>query len=94
MAVTKEFLNYTAGIFKDTTNNTDIDHDISLVGYGEENGVKYWLGRNSWGTYWGEKGFFRIARGINNLAIESSCSYAVPRDTWSNDERNKTVDAQ
>jgi len=38
MAVTKEFLNYTAGIFTDTTNNTDIDHDISLVGYGEENG--------------------------------------------------------
>jgi hypothetical protein len=32
--------------------------------------TKFWWGRNSWGTYWGEKGLFRIIRGINNLRIE------------------------
>jgi hypothetical protein len=26
--------NYTGGVFYDTTNTTEIDHDISVVGYG------------------------------------------------------------
>ena len=48
------YKNYTGGVFYDTTNNTEIDHDISVVGYGvdKETGWKYWLIRNSWGTYW------------------------------------------
>jgi len=90
VAVTGALLNYTGGIFNDTTGNIDIDHDISVVGWGEENGVKFWNIRNSWGTYWGENGFFRLIRGTNNLAIETDCSWTVPRDTWTNDERNTT----
>lgn len=37
--------------------------------------------RNSWGQYWGEVGFFKLARGINNQQIEAGdCWYADP--TW------------
>lgn len=76
---------YNGGIFIDLTNSTEIDHDISVVGYGVENGTKYWIIRNSWGTYWGEAGFFRLARGINNIGIESgTCDWATAVDTWSN----------
>nr|AIG56166.1 secreted protein [Achlya hypogyna] len=70
--------NYSAGIFNDTTGFMDIDHDVEIVGWGEENGVKFWHIRNSWGTYWGENGFFRIVRGTNNLGIEADCTYVVP----------------
>jgi cathepsin X len=52
MCVTDEFEAYSGGIFHDTTGCTEEDHDISIAGFGEENGVKYWIGRNSWGTYW------------------------------------------
>jgi len=84
VAVTDELVAYTGGIFTDLTNFTAVNHDISVVGYGEENGQKFWIIRNSWGTYWGEGGYFRLARGINNIAIESGlCSWATPKDTWS-----------
>ena len=70
------------GIFIDTTGDQDVTHIISVVGFGVEDGVKYWIGRNSWGTWWGESGFFRIIRGVNNINIEGGCSWGVPKDTW------------
>lgn len=73
---------YTGGIYYDLTNDTEIVHDVSVVGYGVENGTKYWVVRNSWGTHWGESGYFRVIRGVNNIAIESNCSWAIPLDTW------------
>lgn len=55
---------YTGGInMYDTCNTRTTNHAIQLNGWGTENGVDYWIGRNSWGTYWGEHGFFRIVRG-------------------------------
>ena len=60
---------YTGGVIT-ATQPANIDHIVSLVGWGEENGVKYWIGRNSWGTYWGEGGWFRLIRGVDALGIE------------------------
>ncbi|RLN49584.1 hypothetical protein BBJ29_008544 [Phytophthora kernoviae] len=69
---------YKGGILEDKTGFMDIDHDVEVVGWGEENGVKYWHVRNSWGTYWGMNGFFKIIRGKNNLGIEADCAFMEP----------------
>lgn len=61
-----------------------------MVGWGEENGVKFWIARNAWGSYWGEEGFIRIIRGVNHLRIEEDCTWVVPTDTWTKDIRNET----
>jgi len=71
-----EFMYYAGGIYvsKPTKLNMGwqkVDHAVLLVGWGEEFDQKYWLVQNSWGTDWGEKGFFRIARGQNDSGIES-----------------------
>lgn len=79
IAVTKAFEAYSGGIFNDTTGAKALDHEISVAGWGVESGVKYWIGRNSWGTFWGEGGWFRLIRGTNNLGVEAHCDWAVPK---------------
>jgi len=88
IAVPDALETYTGGIFEDTTGDQNIVHDVSVVGWGVENGTKYWTVRNSWGTHYGEDGFFRVVRGVNNIAIETDCSWATPVDTWTNDVRH------
>eukprot|EP00475_Leptophrys_vorax_P037266 TRINITY_DN63_c0_g1_i1.p1 TRINITY_DN63_c0_g1~~TRINITY_DN63_c0_g1_i1.p1 ORF type:complete len:343 (-),score=104.48 TRINITY_DN63_c0_g1_i1:31-1059(-) len=74
---------YTGGIYSDTTQSTDTDHVISIVGWGTDAKTKsqYWIVRNSWGEYWGERGYFRILKGKNVLGIESYCAWATPK-SW------------
>lgn len=94
IAVPDALENYTGGIFCDETGDMNIVHDISVVGYGETNGQKYWLVRNSWGTHWGEDGLFQVCRGTNNIAIESDCAWATPKDTWTTKQWHQTTTAE
>jgi cathepsin L len=54
---------YSSGIFDGCNQRKpDINHAVVLMGYGEDNGAKYWLIRNSWSASWGEAGYIRLAR--------------------------------
>ena len=93
IAVPDSLEDYTGGIYCDDSGDMEIVHDVSVVGYGEEDGAPYWLVRNSWGTHWGEEGFFRVCRGTNNIAIETDCAWATPQDV-SEKKWHYTTDAE
>jgi KDEL-tailed cysteine endopeptidase len=78
-ADTKYFQSYSGGIIDSPSCGTTLDHGVLIVGYGEENGMKYWILKNSWSTSWGEEGYFRILRsdstndpGICGVAMDPS----------------------
>lgn len=70
---------YEGGVFDGCNQESpDINHVVVLVGYGEENGKKYWLVRNSWSPTFGEKGYIKLARSDTD---ETKCGTdATPQD--------------
>jgi len=53
-------------------------HAIEIVGWGVDNNTKYWLVKNSWGKKWGDGGYFKIKRGVNECKIEDNAFGALP----------------
>jgi len=73
-----DFLTYSSGVYQHTMGKSLGPHSVKVLGWGEDNGVKYWLVANSWNETWGEKGFFKFIRGGNNCGFEDdavSASY-------------------
>lgn len=61
--VYEDFMHYKSGVYNHTHGQQLGGHAVKIVGWGEENGVEYWIAQNSWGPSWGENGFFRIQFG-------------------------------
>ena len=41
----------------------NINHAVLAIGWGTENGIPYWLIKNSWGKSFGDDGFIKVKRG-------------------------------
>jgi len=54
-----------------------LDHAVLIVGYGTESGTDYWKIKNSWGTSWGEKGYYRIVRGSNACGVAEDAVHSL-----------------
>jgi hypothetical protein len=68
----RAFGNYANGVFSACTSK-EINHAVLVVGYGTENGVDYWLVKNSWGPNWGNAGKIKMRRGTNECGIGNYC---------------------
>lgn len=55
----------------------EVNHAVLVVGYGtdEESGLNYYLVKNSWGTGWGQDGYFKIERGVNMCGLADCASF-------------------
>ncbi|KAK8503167.1 hypothetical protein V6N13_025922 [Hibiscus sabdariffa] len=78
--VVTSFRFYRSGVYtSNTCGNTpmDVNHAVVAVGYGVENGVPYWLIKNSWGATWGDNGYFKMEMGKNMCGVATCASYPV-----------------
>ena len=65
--VYEDFSSYSSGIYEHVWGTLVGGHAVAIVGYNDNPG--YWICKNSWGTGWGESGFFNIkyrSCGIDN----------------------------
>ena len=66
---------YTKGIYDEPScSSYSLDHGVGCVGFGSEDGTKYWIVRNSWGKSWGENGYIRMIWENNQCGIASWAS--------------------
>lgn len=65
---------YASGVIRSGKTNPSFEEDLThasiLIGWGEENGIKYWLLRNSYGDDYGVKSVIKIERGVNAFRLE------------------------
>ncbi|HEY5013728.1 MAG TPA: C1 family peptidase, partial [Acidimicrobiia bacterium] len=59
--VYEDFMHYRGGVYRHVAGNQVGGHCVCIIGY--DDAVGCWIAKNSWGTNWGEHGFFRIAYG-------------------------------
>nr|AGN52668.1 cathepsin B [Channa striata] len=77
--VYEDFVLYKSGVYQHVSGSAVGGHAIKVLGWGEENGVPYWLCANSWNTDWGDNGFFKFLRGSDHCGIESEIVAGIPK---------------
>ncbi|ULT88063.1 hypothetical protein L3Y34_007334 [Caenorhabditis briggsae] len=75
----EDMYKYKSGVYRHTAGRLLGGHAIKIIGWGTQNGIPYWLIANSWGADWGENGFLKMRRGVNECGIESAVVAGMPK---------------
>jgi cathepsin B len=75
--VYSDFMSYRSGIYqKHWYSYPEGGHAVKIIGWGVEGGINFWIVANSWGSSWGEEGFFRIEMG--QCGIDADVVAGIP----------------
>ena len=85
--VYQDFFAYRSGVYRHVTGEQSGGHCVEIVGYDDAQGC--WICKNSWGTNWGEGGYFRIAYGEGQIDSWAGPYGAdgVTLRSWKNDAK-------
>ena len=79
--VYQDFFSYRSGVYKHVTGSLAGGHCVVLIGY--DDAQSCWIARNSWGTGWGDGGYFKIAYGQCGIETFQTCAlYGVTLRAW------------
>src|SRR5216110_1779739 len=81
-SVYNDFFGYSSGIYHHVTGAYAGGHCVGIVGYNDSG--QYWIAKNSWGTGWGESGFFRIGYGECGIDSEMWAVEGILETMWLN----------
>ncbi len=80
--VYNDFFSYRSGVYRHVSGGVAGGHCVSCVGYNDAGG--YWICKNSWGTGWGENGFFCIGYGECGIDAQMWAVDGVAETGWLN----------
>ncbi|XP_022815753.1 cathepsin B-like cysteine proteinase 5 [Spodoptera litura] len=78
--VYEDFYNYHRGIYEHKYGLFDGKIGVRVIGYGVEDGEKYWLVANSWGKKWGEQGLFKLKYNLTKVVFDLYITSPVPKN--------------
>jgi hypothetical protein len=74
-----DFYYYTGGVYEHVWGDYEGGHAVVLIGYDDVEHA--WIAKNSWGSFWGEEGYFRILWGESGVGRDTLLfQYSNPCD--------------
>jgi hypothetical protein len=73
MDVYQDFYSYNGGVYQHETGTFAGGKVMLAIGWGNEGGIDYWLVANTWGSHWGDGGYFKIA--VDDVSIRNMVYY-------------------
>jgi C1A family cysteine protease len=84
-SVYNDFFSYTSGVYRHVSGGLAGGHCVCVVGYSDAGG--FWICKNSWGTGWGESGFFCIAYGECGIDSTMWAAEGILETGWLNNTK-------
>jgi C1A family cysteine protease len=93
MYVYLDFFTYQGGVYERSSEEYIGGHAVIIIGWGMEGEVGYWICKNSWGTEWGEQGYFKIKWGECGIGGNAAKYSYSPSECPDNDGDDYTDEA-